>query len=267
MSRHTLKILKAVWRRCRFTRVCQMAAWIRDKFFWYYASLPQCSCTFAFRSLAQCYCTYLLGISTISWTVLSLWVTWNCCQVTPGRMLKLCLSAVSVQKEAPSHHPQSQHGFPVSTAALEVLPAPQATDNEAPTLLGCSYTDRGIHVCCVQACSHPITLKCFEYSNTTGVIIVSVQNFRDVSWTFSNPAPPAQCFWSNSAKLCMWPWKWLYCPVTQQCQNTHPFCRQVRASSALTHPRANKHNEISHYELPQHHQILHLICILQHLSS
>lgn len=40
------------------------------------------------------------------------------------------LSAGSVQKEAPSCYPQSQHGFPVCTDALEALPAPQATNNE-----------------------------------------------------------------------------------------------------------------------------------------
>lgn len=48
-------------------------------------------------------------------------------------------------------------------------------------------------VCCVQARSHLITfwptVKYSEYSNSTGVIIMSVQNFRDVlPWTFSNPA-------------------------------------------------------------------------------
>lgn len=129
MSRHTLKILKPVWRRCHSTHVCQMAAWIRDKFFWHYANPPKCFCTFAFRNLAQRYLTYLLEMSIVSWKILSLWVTQEHCQATSGRMLQHCLSAVSVQKEAPSHCPQSLHWFPVST---EDLPAPQATNHEAP---------------------------------------------------------------------------------------------------------------------------------------
>lgn len=61
-------------------------------------------------------------------------VTLSNTEALPGgsRQDAQCLSAVSVQKEASSCYPESQHGFPVFTAALEVLPAPQSMSNEAP---------------------------------------------------------------------------------------------------------------------------------------